>query len=77
MSRPDLQTMCDSLEFRLPGMLAQHPESADFWRQFSDSAMEIEKQAIDEEDEAYIASRIDGMLAANGLHRVSRQAHKR
>lgn len=71
MSRPDLQTMCDSLEFRLAGMLALHPESTDFWRLFSDSAMEIEKQAVDEEDEAYIASRIDGMLAANGLRRVA------
>ena len=72
MSRPDLQTMCDSLELRLPEMLAQHGLDSDFWRLFADSAGEIEKQAVDQEDDIYVASRIDGMLAANGLHRPPR-----
>lgn len=69
MSRPELQTMCDSLELRLPEMLAQHGQGSDFWHLFTDSAVEIEKQAVDQEDEIYVACRIDGMLAANGLYR--------
>lgn len=71
MSRPDLQTMCDSLELRLPEMLAQHSQNSNFWDVFTHTAGEIKKQAIDQEDEVYVASRIEGMLAAHGLHRSS------
>lgn len=74
MSRPDLQTMCDSLELRLPEMLAQHSQDSDFWNLFTHSAGEIEKQAVDQDDETYVASRIEGMLAAHGLHRPPREA---
>jgi hypothetical protein len=67
MSRPDLQTLCDSLELKLPGMLAEYRQSAQFWLVFGDNAKEIGRQAFDEEEEAYIAARVDAMLAANSL----------
>jgi len=72
MSRPDLQTMCDSLELRLSEMVAQHSQGPNFWNSFTHSAEEIEKQAVDQQDEVYVASRIEGMLAAHGLRRPPR-----
>ena len=67
MSRPDLQSLCDALELQLPAMLAQHRQYDQFWSAFSDSATEIGRHAFDEDEEAYVASRVDAMLAANSL----------
>ena len=67
MSRPDLQTLCDALELGLPGMLARHRQYDQFWTAFSDSATEIGRHAFDEDEEAYVASRVDAMLAAHAL----------
>jgi hypothetical protein len=67
MSRSDLQALCDSLESNLPGLLAQHRQSGEFWLAFADSAQEIGRHAFDEDEEAYVASRVDAMLAANSL----------
>ena len=72
MSRPDLQTMCDSLELRLSQMVSQHSQDSDFWNLFTHRAEEIEKQAVDQQDQVYVASRIEGMLAAHGLRRPPR-----
>ncbi|MET0656131.1 MAG: hypothetical protein ABWY94_11230 [Pseudoxanthomonas sp.] len=67
MSRADLQTLCDALEVRVPHLLAQHRHDEEFWGAFGDSAQEIGRQAFDEEEEAYVASRVDAMLAAHSL----------
>jgi len=65
--RPVLTALLDTLESKLPAMVAEHTESGgDFWCAFAGESDLIEDLASDTGDVAYVRQRLDAMLAANG-----------
>jgi hypothetical protein len=58
----------DSLEDRLPVLLARYPEETDFWPAFMSEATDIRDLARDlGSGHDYVAQRIDSMLGAFGM----------
>lgn len=65
MRTPDALTQqLDALEHRLPELIAQYPDDADFWNAFAGEAELVEEQAGDRCHE--VRRRIEAMLAPHG-----------
>lgn len=68
MSKPraDLDGMLDRLAQALPGMLAAHPDEAEFWPAFAGEADAIVDNA-GRDDYERVQGRLDALLAGAGL----------
>jgi hypothetical protein len=65
-TRLELDAALDDLERRLPDLIAEHPDSADFWPEFAGIADEITDSA-GAVDFDQVHARIDAILRAHGL----------
>ena len=65
-TQEQLTKMLDELEARLPHMIAEHPDDADFWPEFAGAADDIEDQAGDHRP--MVIERINAMLAEHGRY---------
>jgi len=61
-TRAELDTMLDRLAQALPGMLAEHPDDADFWPAFAGEADEITENTTAADCE-HVRGRLDRILA--------------
>lgn len=63
-TRAALQKALNRIEARLPHLLEQYPESADFWSAFAGEAEAIVEGAGQEHD--WVTDKIEGMLLFHG-----------
>lgn len=63
---PKIIARLDALEQKLPGLLAEYPDDADFWNAFAGESDAIANGAPAAE-QAYAQGRIDCMLKNQGL----------
>jgi hypothetical protein len=61
----ELTSLLDDLENRLPQLIEQYPDDADFWMAFAGEADCITDSAGPEH--AYVSGRINCMLSSQGL----------
>lgn len=62
----ELTAQLDSLQVRLPQLIEEHPNDADFWPAFAGEADAIEDQAGDHRP--IVGERIAAMLAEHGRY---------
>lgn len=65
-NREELDTLLDRLQSALPQMIADNPDSGDFWSEFAGHADVIE-DAAGADDCDHVQARITSMLADFGL----------
>lgn len=65
LTRPELQIRLNALEARLPALVREYPEHADFWPAFAGMADDI-VEAAGADDCDWVDDRLEEMLRRHG-----------